>query len=49
MKVVGHKHVNLTAHPHHRRCGVRFETDKGKSTMLYVGANEAFQYVEGCE
>jgi hypothetical protein len=38
MKVVGHKYVDrgryLTGHSHDRRYGVRFETDKGKITML---------------
>ena len=53
MKTSEHKYIDtghyLTVRANDHRYGIRFETDKGKITMFYVGTYEAIQYVEGCE
>ena len=52
LKTSAHKYVDtghyLTVRSDDHRHGIRFETDKGKITMYYVGTYEAIQYVEGC-
>jgi len=38
----------LTIYSGDNRCGIRFETDKGKINMFYAGTSAAISLVEGC-